>query len=142
MNEFSPEIPLKKRGRSKGLNNQPKNYLLELFRFIMKNLYKNPNFIHWGREFLLFKNLYKKYESSAFWGVHLHLNYKINSLAFFLTPTGKEKIKEQWNLFFMDRLNIEEENKKIDAKIGFNDTNVSQDIIEKREDLKDLIVKS
>ncbi len=74
-----------------------KNHEFENAKFLVERFLKTPKFTDWGREILIAKKLLPKYKME-FWEC-LDLGFKLNSLAFFFTEDGSQKLKTEFNKF-------------------------------------------
>lgn len=78
----------------------PKINNLQQF-IIWKNL-KTPNECDWPREIKIASKIIKVYSNPDFWQKHLHLGFKLNSLAYFMTARGKNELFVNYNRFLLD----------------------------------------
>lgn len=98
---------------------------------IIKLFIKDPKQVNWGQEISVCKKLFKSYPDLEFWK-QIKLDFKLNSLAWFLTPQGKE--------FLVNSLT--EMNKDFSELNNNLQNNLKKDIIVKDKDSVEDLFKS
>lgn len=67
-------------------------------KFIVGKFAKNYYSVDWARELKIAKQLLNKYSKIEFWEC-LDLGFKLNSLAYFFTENGSQRLKTEFNKY-------------------------------------------
>lgn len=91
---------------------KPKSRKTEIIGLLLKKsvIEDKINKLNWASQIKILNKLQKKYKEDEFWTYLIdNLGFKLNNLAYFLTPDGKTKILGLYNKFkFSESIKIEE----------------------------------
>jgi hypothetical protein len=96
---------------------------LDKKNFIKKFL-KNTDNIIWPKEMKMVKSLYKIFPNKEFWD-GLRLNFKLNSLCWFLSDDGRKFLNKEYKKFKLElpetkKFKIENNNIAFESKTGYD----------------------
>ncbi len=84
-------------------------------RLLKKDVIEPANPKFWAAQTKVLNRLKKDYNDESFWQF-FNLDFKLNHLAFFLTPKGKELLEQKYN-FYLDNLPSKKEEEKTGEKL-------------------------
>lgn len=90
----------------------------------VKKFTKDPKNISWPKEMSIVKKLWKIFPEENFWN-SLNLNFKLNSLCWFLSDDGRKFLNQEYKKFNLDlpenkKFEIENNNVAFDTKKDYD----------------------
>jgi hypothetical protein len=93
-------------------------------KVFVKKFIKDPKSLIWGKELKIVNTLLKIFPNEDFWN-SLELNFKLNSLCWFLSDNGRKLLNQEYKKFNLDlpevkKFKIENNNIAFDAKTSYD----------------------
>ena len=115
-----------------------KNTLHNKCKLLVNHFCSHAKFISWGKEIKIANKLFNKYINLTFWKWLSHdMDFKVNSLAFFLTKDGIKLLKLKYVLFIkLGKVNLSSKKRRSLKK---NKVGKDKQIKKKPRNLRDFI---